>query len=42
MLAVMAEAAKGARSRWAPYLSFLPRDMSHLPMFWTVSWGKAL
>lgn len=39
VLSVMAEAAKGSKSKWADYLSFIPRDMSHMPMNWEVRVG---
>jgi hypothetical protein len=26
--------------RWSAYLSFLPTDMSHLPMYWEVWWNN--
>ena len=35
VLAVMAEKAQGAASRWAPYLALLPDDMTHMPFYWT-------
>lgn len=37
VLAVMCEAQLGKKSAWAPYLAWVPRDMSHMPMSWTVS-----
>jgi hypothetical protein len=36
VLAVMAEKAAGKRSVWAPYLRFIPDDLSHMPMYWEV------
>ncbi len=36
VLAVMAERAAGARSAWAAYVQWIPQDLSHMPMFWTV------
>jgi hypothetical protein len=32
----MYERALGSRSRWAPYLSFLPNDLSHMIVYWEV------
>jgi hypothetical protein len=32
----MYEKALGTKSGWAPYLAFLPDDMSHMPLYWTV------
>lgn len=37
IIAVMYEKALGKKSRWEPYLSYLPSDMSHMPIYWTVS-----
>ncbi|KAG2442960.1 hypothetical protein HXX76_003034 [Chlamydomonas incerta] len=34
ILAVMVEKARGAGSRWAPYLALLPADMTHMPLYW--------
>lgn len=36
ILAVMYEKALSSKSQWEPYLSFLPNDMSHMPIYWTV------
>eukprot|EP00878_Enallax_costatus_P033761 GHUV01037316.1.p1 GENE.GHUV01037316.1~~GHUV01037316.1.p1 ORF type:complete len:137 (+),score=10.92 GHUV01037316.1:26-436(+) len=36
ILAIMYEKALGKKSHWEPYLSFLPTDMSHMPIYWTV------
>jgi SET domain-containing protein 6 len=35
IIAVMYEKALGATSAWAPYLAFLPADMSHMPLYWS-------
>lgn len=37
IIAVMHEKALGKRSRWGPYLAFLPDDMTHMLPCWTVS-----
>lgn len=37
VLAVMYEKALGPKSRWGPYLAFLPDSMDHMPVYWTVS-----
>jgi hypothetical protein len=42
ILAVMRERARGATSRWAPYLDFLPPDLSHMPMCWPEGELRAL
>ncbi|GAX84660.1 hypothetical protein CEUSTIGMA_g12081.t1 [Chlamydomonas eustigma] len=34
IIAVMHERKLGKKSKWNAYLSFLPEDMSHIPMFW--------
>ena len=34
VVAVMYERALGPRSRWGPYLDFLPPAMDHLPVYW--------
>lgn len=36
MIAVMHEKALGSKSKWGPYLSFLPQDLSHMIIYWTV------
>jgi len=36
VLAVMHEKALGSKSKWGPYLSFLPQDLSHMIIYWTV------
>jgi hypothetical protein len=36
VLAVMYERALGSKSKWGPYLSFLPTDMTHMIMYWEV------
>ena len=33
----MHEKGLGSKSQWGPYLSFLPEDMSHMIMYWEVS-----
>jgi hypothetical protein len=40
VLAVMHERALGPKSRWAPYLAFLPAAMGHMPVYWEVR-GRA-
>ena len=40
VVAVMAERALGPRSKWGPYLSFLPDSMDHMPVYWEVGTGR--
>jgi hypothetical protein len=36
VLMLMVERLKGPRSKWAPYLDFLPESSAHLPFAWPV------
>ncbi|GLC35928.1 hypothetical protein PLESTB_000520300 [Pleodorina starrii] len=34
IIAVMYEKSRGKESRWEPYLSLIPDDMTHMPLYW--------
>lgn len=40
VIGVMYEKALGPQSKWGPYLSFLPTDLSHMIIYWTVGGRK--
>ena len=36
IIALMYEKGLRSKSRWSPYIDFMPDDTSHLPMYWAV------